>query len=295
MADGNMGNFLATDKVPDTIFGIPVVSRKEDYTEADLAFFKDHPEAGGYYDMGENEAEPERGDLGGGAMLASVLLPEGAKRAGLDDKVESLATRHGRTTQAGLEVDDPEPSTDDITMPAGAEGTLGVLLNFDEGPGTIIRKAYPNIADVPVLFAEINGGELSGTYEPPTGENPHGRIVIDPRLSHEDVYAGLLHEMTHYVQHQEPGSQRGSTQGRAGGYLKYKGKVGELVAQTVEFRNPKHWAHDMLKDLPFHKALERVREFNRLAEQKHVSGEDAARLGLMHRTSEPEQVVEIVK
>ena len=53
MADGNMGNFLATDKVPDTIFGIPVVSRKEDYTEADLAFFKDHPEAGGYYDMGE--------------------------------------------------------------------------------------------------------------------------------------------------------------------------------------------------------------------------------------------------
>ena len=32
MADGNMANFLATDKVPDTIFGIPVVSRREDYT-----------------------------------------------------------------------------------------------------------------------------------------------------------------------------------------------------------------------------------------------------------------------
>ena len=46
-------NFLATDKVPDTIFGIPVVSRKEDYTEADLKFFAEHPEAGGYYDLGE--------------------------------------------------------------------------------------------------------------------------------------------------------------------------------------------------------------------------------------------------
>ena len=49
-----MSNFLATDKVPDTIFGIPIVSRCEDYTEADIAFFKEHPEAGGYYDMGED-------------------------------------------------------------------------------------------------------------------------------------------------------------------------------------------------------------------------------------------------
>ena len=50
-------NFLATDKVPDTIFGIPIVSRREDYTEADIAFFKEHPEAGGYYDMGEGTPE----------------------------------------------------------------------------------------------------------------------------------------------------------------------------------------------------------------------------------------------
>lgn len=57
MADRNMANFLATDRVPDTIFGIPVVSRKEDYTEADLAFFKEHPDAGGYYDMGDGAAE----------------------------------------------------------------------------------------------------------------------------------------------------------------------------------------------------------------------------------------------
>lgn len=52
-----MSNFLATDRVPDTIFGIPVVSRREDYTEEDLAFFKEHPEAGGYYDMGEGTPE----------------------------------------------------------------------------------------------------------------------------------------------------------------------------------------------------------------------------------------------
>lgn len=63
-----MGNFLATDKVPDTIFGIPVVSRREDYTEKDVVFFREHPEAGGYYDLGGAEGtEPEsQGALGAG-------------------------------------------------------------------------------------------------------------------------------------------------------------------------------------------------------------------------------------
>ena len=52
-------NFLATDEVPETIFGIPVVSREEDYTEKDIAFFQEHPEAGGYYDLGDEEAPVE--------------------------------------------------------------------------------------------------------------------------------------------------------------------------------------------------------------------------------------------
>jgi hypothetical protein len=50
-------NFLATDKVPDTIFGIPIVSNEDDYAPEDLAFFREHPEAGGYYDMGEGTPE----------------------------------------------------------------------------------------------------------------------------------------------------------------------------------------------------------------------------------------------
>ena len=62
----NFGNFLATDEVPDTLFGVPVV--KDGYTDEDLAFFAEHPEAGGYYDLGGDEgAEPEpRGALGAG-------------------------------------------------------------------------------------------------------------------------------------------------------------------------------------------------------------------------------------
>ena len=72
MADENMSNFLATDKVPDTIFGIPIVSRREDYTERDIEFFKEHPEAGGYYDMGD-EAEESAGAWGGGDTLDRII------------------------------------------------------------------------------------------------------------------------------------------------------------------------------------------------------------------------------
>lgn len=58
-------NFLATDEVPETIFGIPVVSREEDYTEEDLAFFREHPEAGGYYDLGDDGSNTRADTLGG--------------------------------------------------------------------------------------------------------------------------------------------------------------------------------------------------------------------------------------
>ena len=62
-------NFLATDKVPDSIFGIPIVSDSDDYTPEDIAFFHSHPEAGGYYDLGEGT--PEDGSAEGAPAQAS--------------------------------------------------------------------------------------------------------------------------------------------------------------------------------------------------------------------------------
>lgn len=49
-------NFLATDDVPETLFGIPVVS--QDYTEEDLEFFKRNPKAAGFYDLGDDNEDP---------------------------------------------------------------------------------------------------------------------------------------------------------------------------------------------------------------------------------------------
>ena len=78
-----MSNFLATDKVPDTIFGIPIVSRREDYTDVDIAFFKEHPEAGGYYDMGDEpvqdgteEGAPVQDDMPSGKAKPSTVTDE---------------------------------------------------------------------------------------------------------------------------------------------------------------------------------------------------------------------------
>lgn len=60
-ADGGDARFsasrgmFATDKVPETIFGIPVVADANGYTKSDVEFFRKHPEAGGFYDMGDDE------------------------------------------------------------------------------------------------------------------------------------------------------------------------------------------------------------------------------------------------
>lgn len=63
-------NFLATDEVPDSIFGIPIVSDSDDYTPEDIAFFHSHPEAGGYYDLGEGT--PEDGSAEGAPVQADA-------------------------------------------------------------------------------------------------------------------------------------------------------------------------------------------------------------------------------
>lgn len=61
----NFRNFLATDEVPDSIFGYPVVQREEDYMPEDIKFFRENPKAAGFYDLEDgnemDEAVPQQG------------------------------------------------------------------------------------------------------------------------------------------------------------------------------------------------------------------------------------------
>lgn len=54
MATKELSNFLATDEVPGSLFGIPIVASPEQYTQSDIEFFKSHPRAGGFYELGED-------------------------------------------------------------------------------------------------------------------------------------------------------------------------------------------------------------------------------------------------
>lgn len=88
-------NFLATDEVPETIFGIPVVQREEDYTEEDIAFFREHPEAGGYYDL-EDEEEPE----GQAAANAGETRDPEGESAEFDEAVKRLRAASSNPAEA---------------------------------------------------------------------------------------------------------------------------------------------------------------------------------------------------
>lgn len=51
-----LSNFLATDDVPETLYGVEIVT--DDLTEEDREFFEAHPEAGGFYDTDDEGPEP---------------------------------------------------------------------------------------------------------------------------------------------------------------------------------------------------------------------------------------------
>jgi GH24 family phage-related lysozyme (muramidase) len=85
-------SLFAGDDVPETIFGYPVVSKREDYTEEDLEFFREYPEAGGYYDDGDDPDGEMKGDMLGGETFQSAdfntPLPKGSE----DDYVKWVMT-----------------------------------------------------------------------------------------------------------------------------------------------------------------------------------------------------------
>lgn len=61
----DLSNFLATDEVPEALFGIPVVASPEQYTESDIAFFEEHPRAGGFYELGDEDTDTQAAEGGG--------------------------------------------------------------------------------------------------------------------------------------------------------------------------------------------------------------------------------------
>lgn len=217
---GAFRNFLATDDVPESIFGYPVVQDESQYTEKDLEFFRKNPKAAGFYDLGGEEVDediPQQATGAGIPMLASIFGP-----AGLDNlrkanwkNLPELATykEHGHEIQIG--------ELKDVRLRKGweqallrKEKKLSDLLDFSSPQGRRLTTAYPGIQDIPVTNVDL-GAEAGahGGYLPPSeGEeiiwlNPRS-VGIKGELPLEEQYAKVLHEgINHAIYSREPSFQ----------------------------------------------------------------------------------------
>ena len=173
-------NFLATDDVPETLFGIPVVS--QDYTEEDLEFFKRNPKAAGFYDLGDDNDEQEPppddgGGGGGGGGGPSADLKGGISGAvlGAEDpdkgKVKtSIPLKALRQDNKGGEADW------DFLAGDGGSATLGEGV-FNKWGGNLRndgRKAY--------LFRDDNGKVTGYGTTASTVVERNGRYYVVPTI-----------------------------------------------------------------------------------------------------------------
>jgi len=182
-------NFLATDKVPESIFGIPVVSRKEDYTAEDLEFFRTHPEAGGYYDLGDANEEmvpaggeevPVRASEGAGKVYGLRNDGKTFKGSGWLGELKTsdggVATEYSTQSEAvkvdGRRIDFPslvptltpeevKTMTDDVipNHKAVPEGIMQkavdhALLRIGQGASVWANDGNPPAADRPAYMAQ---------------------------------------------------------------------------------------------------------------------------------------------
>ena len=151
-------NFLATDDVPETLFGIPVVS--QDYTEEDLEFFKRNPKAAGFYDLGDEGGgeepppeEPPPGD-GGGGPAPDMAANEGGDAGPID---------------APTLVDEGRPMyfDRDATGKIAGYGTTRSMVHEDNGKFFVI----PTIIDNGDGTARLVGEDDARGWYSETGEH----------------------------------------------------------------------------------------------------------------------------
>lgn len=216
---GTFRNFLATDEVPDSLFGYPIAHDENGYTEKDIQFFKENPKAAGFYDLGDEEMEedvPQQATGAGVSMLASIFGPVGLNnlRKANWKHLPELAKYegHGHEIQIG--------ELKDVRLRKGweqallwKEKKLSDILDFSSPQGRRLIAAYPGIQNIPVTN-EDRGTEAGayGGYSPPSaGEqiwlNPHS-IGAKGDLPLESQYDKILHEgINHAIFSREPSFQ----------------------------------------------------------------------------------------
>jgi GH24 family phage-related lysozyme (muramidase) len=105
-----LADFLASDEVPETLFGVPIVVGDR-MTDQDRAFFKEFPEAGGYYDLdgtaadfAGGDADPDRFHHAINEVIPFIKKHEGFRENAYQDSVGKWTIGYGQTEIDGRPV-----------------------------------------------------------------------------------------------------------------------------------------------------------------------------------------------
>lgn len=190
-----LGNFLATDDVPETLFGFPVVTK--DYTPEDIAFFKAHPEAGGYYDLSDEGAEPE--DVSG-ALFAGTTRGKypgawnnpGNVRPGAVDYAGQTGTALSKKGSGRfLTFDTPQSGLNSMSNVIGQIVRVKIPARFAKGELASDKFTTRNLVSVYAPSSENNTSEYVDFVSKRLGVKPDDEL----NMSDSDTMAKLIDTM----------------------------------------------------------------------------------------------------
>ena len=169
------------DSVPSTVFGIPVAQGEDAWTEEDMAFFREHPEAAGYYDM-EDGAGGAREDEAGGDTDADAYVKrvnaavadaipfikehEGFRAQAYRDSVGKWTVGYGQTEIGGRPVREGDTITEkDASAFVEARARANAVALYRQNPWTrnLSQGALSALYDVAY---NLGAGALSGKRSP---------------------------------------------------------------------------------------------------------------------------------
>lgn len=135
----------------------------------------------------EGAGKFEISDYGSHLDLASL------QRAREDKIVNLMRTERSSRPEAEADADDSGTLGRLKGWPGSTNMRLGDVFNHPR-----LYEQYPDLADIPLHYADLGKGTRGGTLP-----DPSMRIILNSRLDPETAHSVLLHELQHAVQEKE--------------------------------------------------------------------------------------------
>lgn len=169
---GSFTNFLASDDVPESIFGIPIVQDESRYTERDIEFFKENPKAAGFYDMGDEEDMGSQEAWGGANTVERVThdLPRSEPRLAPRERPVMRAAEASPRAVLSAPAEKPslwEETEEEFwqTIP-GANSTIPEMREYARSPENLLPEELARLKRIRLRNMAIESGMMMATGVP---------------------------------------------------------------------------------------------------------------------------------